>query len=76
MEGRIIIITPEETTEILRSYGMIISPQTLREGIEQKVFPFGECVKNPNNRGRRFFIYKVLLDKWMNERLCKEAKSA
>lgn len=33
-----------EATEILRNVGLRISPETVRDGIQQGVFPFGDCV--------------------------------
>lgn len=71
MEGQLIVITPEQATEILRSYGMKTSAVNLREALKQKVFPFGDCIQTPNG-SPRFFVYKKLLDDWIKERLVKE----
>ena len=60
-------MTVAECDKILREHGMKISAETLRNGIEQGVFPFGTCVQNP--KGRDFFIYPKLLDSWISERL-------
>ena len=56
-------LTPAEATTHLMAAGMSISVKTLRDGIEQGVFPFGICVmsdsrifyisKNINNRSTR-----------------------
>ena len=38
------VLTAQEATEILRSEGLKISADTIRNGIQQGVFPFGDCV--------------------------------
>ena len=38
-------MTPQSAAEYLRARGMSISPDTLRRGIEQGVYPFGLCIK-------------------------------
>ena len=37
-------LTAAEATERLRAEGIRISPETIRAGLQQKVFPFGDCV--------------------------------
>lgn len=59
-------ITPEEATERLRAAGMKISPTVVRDGLIQKVFPFGDAIKS--EKSCRFFVYVKLLDEWMRER--------
>lgn len=63
----IITLTPEEATERLRALGMHISPQNIRDGIQQKTYPFGDCVLN--GKSRRFQIYDALLTRWIAERV-------
>ena len=45
-------LTTEEAAKLLRSAGIKIETVTLRDGIEQGVFPFGICIE----RGTRVFI--------------------
>ena len=45
-------ITPEEASQLLRERGIRIETETLREGIEQGVFPFGVFIQ----RDKRVFI--------------------
>ncbi len=59
-------LTTEQATERLRSFGMAISPQAVRDGIQQKIFPFGDCIVS--DRGRKFLVYRVMLDRWIEER--------
>ncbi len=61
-------ITPAEATERLRAMGVKISPDVIREGIQQKIFPFGDCIITKDKEGRSFFIYTKLFDKWIEER--------
>jgi len=65
----IITLTPEEATERLRKMGMCISPEIVRGGIQQGVFPFGDCIKT--EKSRRFFVYTAMLDRWIDERLAE-----
>lgn len=62
----IVILTIDETVEILRNNGMKISPPHLRAGIECGAYPFGVCVK----MGKRpsYEVFKPLLMKWIAER--------
>ena len=59
-------LTTEEAVSLLRSAGMRISRQTLRDGIRQGVFPFGDCVRT--GRSQVFYIYRSKLCAWINER--------
>lgn len=68
MKGIIRTITPQEAVEKLRSMGMKISPDVIRSGLEQKVFPFGDAVENGNG-GYRYFVYSRLLDEWIGQRV-------
>ena len=45
-------LTTEEAARLLRGAGIKIETVTLRDGIEQGVFPFGICIE----RGTRVFI--------------------
>lgn len=61
-------LTAEETANRLRAAGLRISPETVRDGIQQGVFPFGDCVMNGDNRPRWCYIYANQLEKWIAER--------
>lgn len=60
-------LTPEKAAEELRSLGVKISPETIRKGLQQKTYPFGDYV----DRGTSpvYFIYRKLFDEWVKERL-------
>lgn len=59
-------MTPEEATKRMRAAGMKISPTVVRDGLKQKVFPFGDAIES--DRSFRFFVYTKLLEKWIAER--------
>ena len=61
-----ITITVEEACQRLRDIGMKISPETIRMGLKQKVFPFGDCIVS--EKSARFFVYKKLLEDWIAKR--------
>ena len=56
----------QECMEHLRAHGLSISQDTLSNGIEQGVYPFGLCVSG--GKQRVFQIFSNLLDKWIAER--------
>lgn len=62
-------LTAQEATERLRAAGLRISPDTVRSGIQQGVFPFGDCVMG-EGKPKWCYIYKNKLDKWIREREC------
>ena len=64
-------MTPQSAAEYLRARGMSISPETLRRGIEQGVYPFGLCIKTDGSAV--YQIFKRLLDEWIAERAIDEA---
>ena len=64
---KITTITPEEAVERLRAAGVFVGPQIVRAGIQQKVFPFGDCIVTDNG-SRRFLVYSSLLERWITER--------
>jgi len=65
------ILTVEEATEKLRSLGMRISPTTLRSGMEQGRFPFGDFIKT--DKSCVCYVYTRLLERWVEERFGPEA---
>ena len=48
-------MTPQGAAEYLRACGMSISPDTLRRGIEQGVYPFGLCIKTDGSAVYQIF---------------------
>jgi hypothetical protein len=57
-------LTAVEAVSILNSAGMSISVKTLRDGIEQGVFPFGICVLSDS---RIFYISKKKLAEFIED---------
>lgn len=55
-----------ECMEHLRAHGLSISQETLSNGLEQGVYPFGVCIIG--GKQRVFQIFARLLDKWIEER--------
>ena len=55
-----------EATEKLRALGVKISPDTLRLGLQQGVYPFGVHIKS--ERAPVYQVYAKLLDAWIAER--------
>lgn len=54
-------LTTEEAASLLRSVGIKMETVTLREGIEQGVFPFGICIVRDT---RVFIISKKKFAEW------------
>ena len=65
-QPRIETLTVKEAVEELRMLGMSITPDRLRAGINQGVFPFGICIKM---KDYEFEIYRVPFEKWKSERV-------
>lgn len=60
-------LTVDEATEKLRSLGIRISPETLRDGIEQGQYPFAIHIKGRHG-GNVYQVYRRLFDQWIKER--------
>ena len=60
-------LTAVEATERLRAAGLRISAETLRSGIQQGVFNFGDCVTD-NGKVKWCYIYSNLMEDWIRER--------
>lgn len=60
------VMNAEETVRRLRACGMKITRGTLRLGLKQRVFPFGDCVETEG--GGVVYIYRLLLEAWIAER--------
>lgn len=65
-QPRIETLTVKEAVDELRMLGMSITPERLRAGINQGVFPFGICIKM---KDYEFEIYRVPFEKWKSERV-------
>lgn len=66
-------MTAAAATEYLRGMGLRISPEVIRMGIQQGVFPFGDCVMN-GTKTKWCYIYKPKLDQWIAERTGETGK--
>lgn len=64
--SQISTLTVEEACAELRSAGLKISPETIRMGLKQKRFPFGDCIVS--EKSVRCYVYKKLLEDWIAER--------
>ena len=56
----------QEATDWLRAHGMSTSPETLRFGIQQGVFPFG--IHIDRNGNPTYFVFRTQLERWAEER--------
>ena len=59
-------ITGDEAAKRLRALGLKTSPDKIRNGVKQGVYPFGDVVMMDNSPS--FTIYKRLFDMWVAER--------
>lgn len=59
-------ISAEAAAERLRTLGMAISPAIVRDGLQQRVFPFGDCIVTETSR--KCIVYTRLLEQWIAER--------
>ena len=59
-------VTTAEAAEVMRTAGISISAETVRNGIEQGVFPFGVCIQG--EKRKVYQVYKVLLLGWLKDR--------
>lgn len=64
--GVIETMTPQEATEVLRNHGMRMSPDTLRYGLEQGLYPFGICIQC--DKQPVYQIFRRLFYEWIAER--------
>lgn len=61
------VLTAAEATEWLRGEGLRISPDTIRDGIQQGIFPFGDCVMS-GDKPRWCYIYANKLEEWIKDK--------
>lgn len=67
IDYKINAITPQEAAARMRCAGIRISPEIVRSGLEQRVFPFGDAVQTGEQK-YRYLIYEGLLEKWIAAR--------
>lgn len=60
-----------EATERLRAEGIRISPETIRAGLQQKVFPFGDCVM-VDGKPKWCYVYASMLESWRKKRKAEQ----
>ena len=58
----------QEAVKRLRSVGIRICAQTLRDGIEQGAFPFGTCYRVRDSKRRVCRVYTRKLEEWIREK--------
>ena len=63
------ILSVAETCRILNEHGMSITPERLRAGLQQGVYPFGVAIKL---KEYCYEIYSNLLYKWVQERISED----
>lgn len=61
-------MTLNQCAVYLREHGLSISNTLIADGIEQKVFPFGVCIRDDDDDIRTFKIFTRLVDEWIAER--------
>lgn len=61
-------LTAAEATERLRAEGVRISRDTLISGIQQGVFPFGDCVDRGVDKAPWVYIYQRQMEEWIAAR--------
>jgi len=57
------VIRPQQAVEYLRDIGIPMGMQTLCRGLQQRVFPFGDYIHNPDGRDV-YLIYAQQLTEW------------
>ncbi len=67
MEEHITTLNAQQTSERLRALGMKVSPEKVRNGIQNGAYPFGDYIMI--DRQPSVTIYKTLLDDWIAARL-------
>lgn len=61
-----VTITPEQAAERLREIGMKITPTTIRDGMAQGRFLFGDYIKT--EKSCVCYVYPRLLERWIEDR--------
>lgn len=58
-------MTPLEASEELKKLGLHISAETIRRGLEQRVFPFGDAIQC--DKSSKYFVYRKYFEQWLAE---------
>lgn len=70
MDTRVIeTMSIDEVVKRKRELGLKTSPTNERQGLLQKVYPYGDCVMLERATPT---VYRTLFEKWVQERLSKE----
>ena len=59
-------MTLNQASKYLRDNGLSLCSDTLADGLEHGVYPFGVCIRT--DRSRVFQIFRKKLDAWIAER--------
>lgn len=70
MARRVETLTPDAAVTIMRDAGISTSAETVRAGLKQGVFPFGDYIQA--EKSPVFIIYRRKLEEWLEERAVKE----
>ena len=66
-------MTAAQAAQVMREMGIRVSPQTIREGLEQGKYPFGECIEKKSGRNV-YHIYTRLFEEWLEGRIDQEGE--
>ena len=58
-------MTVADTVKVMRDAGIKSSPDRVMAGIEQGVYPWGDCIKL---RSPEYTVYRKVFEQWMKER--------
>lgn len=58
-------MTVADTVKVMRDAGIKSSPDRVMAGIEQGVYPWGDCIKL---RSPEYTVYQKMFEHWMKER--------
>jgi hypothetical protein len=70
---RVETMTLNELAAFCRRVGISTSEVTLADGIEQGVFPYGDCIKNLKTGTRQFVIYKQMVYDYYDQRAMRNS---
>lgn len=58
-------MTVADAVKVMRDAGIKSSPDRVMAGIEQGVYPWGDCIKL---RSPEYTVYQKMFEQWMKER--------
>lgn len=62
-------MTVVQVVDELRALGVKTTPNKIRAGIIQGVYPFGVCIEMENNE---FEIYRTKFDEWKSDKIIRK----